>query len=118
LREEAIHLAGERREKQAVPSLTKLLKSDDHDLRDAAIGALGAIGDVRAVRPLTEVAQFRDIAELPKILDALARIGGDEARAYLEFVASGHESPEIRDLAKQSLERMARRSADLAPAAQ
>jgi hypothetical protein len=109
LREEATRIAGERREKRAVPSLLKLLKSEDRDTRDRAIGALSAIGDVRAVRPLTEVARFRDLGDLPKILDALAAIGGDESRAYLEFVASGHESVEIRDLAKQALEHLERR---------
>jgi hypothetical protein len=103
LREEATRLCGERRERACVPSLVKLLKSEDRDTRDRAIGALSAIGDPRAVRPLTEVARFRDLADLPKVLDALAMIGGDEARSYLEFVASGHESSEIRDLAKQAL---------------
>jgi hypothetical protein len=59
-----------------------MLKSEDHALRDRAIGALAAIGDPRAVRPLTEVARFRDLTDLPKVLDALATIGGPEARAY------------------------------------
>ncbi len=92
-----------------MPSLVKLLKSEDHDTRDRAIGALQEIGDKRAVRPLTEVARFRDLSDLPKVLDALAAIGGDEARSYLEFVASGHDSVEIRDLAKQALTHLERR---------
>jgi hypothetical protein len=103
LREEAMRLAGERKLSAAVPTLIKLLKSDDHEVRDRAIGALSAIGDRRAVRPLTEVARFRDLGDLPKILDALSSIGGEEAKSYLAFVASGHDSPEIRDLAKQAL---------------
>jgi hypothetical protein len=111
LREEAIRVAAERKERAAVPSLIKLLKSDDHDARDRAIGALQEIGDPRAVRPLTEVARFRDLSDLPKVLDALAAIGGDEARSYLEFVASGHDSVEIRDLAKQALAHLERRHA-------
>jgi HEAT repeats len=112
LREEAVRVAAERRVREVVPSLIKLLKSEDHELRDAAIGALGAIGDARAVKPLTEVAHFRDILDLPKVLDALALIGSDEARAYLEFVASGHESTEMRDLAKDALARLQRRARD------
>jgi hypothetical protein len=109
LRQEGIRLAGERRETASVPSLIKLLKSEDHATRDRAIGALGAIGDRRAVKPLTEVAHFRDLIDLPKVLDALAAIGGVESRNYLEFVASGHESAEIRDLAKQALVHLDRR---------
>jgi hypothetical protein len=111
LRDEAIRQAGDRKEPAAVPGLLKLLKSDDHAARDHAIGALGEIGDARAVRPLTEAARFRDLSDLPKVLDALAAIGGDEARSYLEFVASGHESVEIRDLAKQALGHLERRAA-------
>jgi hypothetical protein len=103
LREEGARLCSERKERACVPSLVKLLKSEDHDDRDRAIGSLQAIGDPRATRPLTEVARFRDLSDLPKILDALAAIGDDEARSYLEFVASGHDSSEIRDLAKQAL---------------
>ena len=80
LRDEAIRLAGERKEPAAVPALVRRLKSDDHAVRDRAIGALAAIGDPRAVRPLTEVAKFNELADLPKVLDALATIGGDEAR--------------------------------------
>jgi len=115
LREEAIRLAGERRDEKVVPALLPLLKSEDSDLRDRVIGALGSIGDRRAVRPLTEVARFRDVGDLPKVLDALAAIGGEDARSYLEFVASGHESEEIRELAKQALTHLERHSPDATP---
>jgi HEAT repeat protein len=111
LRDEAMRLAGERKETTAVPALIKRLKSDDHAARDRAIGALAAIGDTRAVRPLTEVAKFNELGDLPKVLDALATIGGPEARSYLEFVASGHDSPDIRDLAKEALVHLDRRQA-------
>ena len=89
-----------------------MLKSDDHALRDRALGALASIGDPRAVHPLTEMAKFQDLTDVPKVLDALATIGGPEARSYIEFVASGHESPEIRELAKQALGHLERREAD------
>ena len=112
LRDEAVRLAAERREARAVPALVKRLKSDDHAVRDRAIGALAAIGDRRAVRPLTEVAKFNDLGDLPKVLDALATIGGPEARSYLEFVGSGHDSSEIRDLAKEALVHLDRREAE------
>jgi hypothetical protein len=112
LRDEAMRLAAERKEEAAVPALVKRLKSEDHAVRDHAIGALAAIGDRRAVRPLTEVAKFNELGDLPKVLDALATIGGDEARSYLEFVASGHESSEIRELAKQALVHLDRREAE------
>jgi hypothetical protein len=112
LRDEGIRLAAERKESSTVPALIRRLKSDDHAVRDRAIGALAAIGDPRAVRPLTEVAKFNDLGDLPKVLDALATIGGDEARSYLEFVASGHDSSEMRDLAKEALVHLDRRAAE------
>jgi hypothetical protein len=112
LREEAMRIAAERHVKEAVPPLLRRLKSDEPAERDRAIGALSEIGDARAVRPLTEVAKFYDVTDLPKVLDALATIGGPEARSYLEFVASGHDSPEMRELAKQALLHLDRREAE------
>lgn len=112
LRDEGMRLAGDRKLAAAVPALIKQLKSDDAAVRDHAIGALAAIGDRRAVRPLTEVAKFDDVVDLPKVLDALATIGGPEARSYLEFVASGHESAEMRELAKQAIGHLDRREAE------
>jgi hypothetical protein len=112
LRDEAMRLAAERKEPATVPALIRRLKGDDRSVRDRAVGALAAIGDPRAVRPLTEVAKFQDVIDLPKVLDALATIGGAEARAYIEFVASGHESGEMRDLAKQALAHLDRREAE------
>jgi HEAT repeats len=112
LRDEAMTLAAERKTTVAVPALIRRLKSDDHAVRDRAIGALSAIGDPRAVHPLTDVAKFYDVGDLPKVLDALATIGGPEARAYLEFVASGHDNPEMRELAKQAIGHLERHEAE------
>ncbi len=104
LRDEAIRIAGERRDRATVPCLLPMLKTEEQALRDGVVGALAEIGDERAVKPLAELAKFGDLDELPKILDALSRIGGAEALSYLEFVSGGHPSPEIRDLAKRALE--------------
>ncbi len=103
LRLEALRVAGERRERAVVPAVVRLLKSEDRDVRDRAVGTLASIRDPRAVKPPTGVARSRDLGDLPMVLDALAAIGGDEARAYLEFVASGHDNLEIRELAKKAL---------------
>ena len=78
----------------------------DEATRDRTIGALAELGDPRAVHPLAELASFAEWEQLPKIIDAVSKIGGDEATAYLELVASGHQSPIIRDMAKKALEHM------------
>ena len=93
----------------AVPALLELLKSDDAIARDGAIGALVALRDPRAVKPLTELGQFNDLDMMRRVIDAIGAIGGDEARAYLEMVADGHDVPGVRALAKDALRRMVRR---------
>ncbi|MSP61115.1 MAG: HEAT repeat domain-containing protein [Myxococcales bacterium] len=111
LRAEAIRVAALRKETAAVPALIELLKCDDARLRDRALGALVELGDRRAVKPITEAARFHDVAELPKVIDAAAALGGDQARAYLDFVATGHPDPEIQALAREALGRLDRRAA-------
>ena len=44
-----------------------------------------------------------------RVIDAIGAIGGEEARAYLELVASGHDVAGIRKLAADALERLERR---------
>jgi hypothetical protein len=103
---EALEACGERKLAPCAEPLIALLKSEDLDLRDRAIGSLQRLGDRRAIRPLTDVAKFGEIDELPKILQAVASIGGPEARAYLEFVANGHDQAAIRALAQRHLSAM------------
>jgi hypothetical protein len=112
LRQVAFATIGERHLSAAVPRLIELLHSSDELVRDGAIGALVALRDPRAVKALTDLAQFKDLDLMRRIIDAVGTIGGDDARAYLELVAEGHDVPIIRELAQQALEDMARRRAD------
>lgn len=99
----------ERRLDQTVPRLLELLHVPDELVRDGAIGALVGLRDRRAIKPLTELAEFKDLDLMRRIIDAVGEIGGDEAHEYLELVASGHQVPIIRELAQQALGRMGRR---------
>lgn len=104
-----VEIAAFRRLRGTVLPLCALLERKEPEVADRAIGALAAIGDERAVKPLTRVAKsFRDTAQMAKVLDAVGTIGGQEARDYLEFVASGHDDADIRNLASEALERMTR----------
>jgi hypothetical protein len=118
VRRQAVRAAAQRRAREAVPALINLLDDSEADLHDMALGALADIADPNAVKPLTSRVKFQDTEELRKILDPVAAMGGEEARAFLEFVASGHEDADIRKLARRALERMERRAQAAAAAAQ
>jgi len=109
VRAEAFRAVGLRHLHGALPRLTELLRSPDHEIRDAAIGALVELGDRRAVKPLVDLVEFSDLDMMRRIIDAVGMLGGDEARDYLEFVASGHETPAVRELAAAALDRLKRR---------
>jgi HEAT repeats len=110
LRQVAYAAIGDRHLVGALPRLVELLGSPDELVRDGAIGALVALRDRRAVKPLTQLAEFKDLDLMRRIIDAVGAIGGDEAHDYLELVATGHEVPIIRELAQQALGRMDRRA--------
>lgn len=110
LREEAIRVAGARGMKDQADVLLPLLQNEDERVRDAALGALIALKEQRAVKALTHNRSMRDHREMRKILDAIAILGGDEARDYLSFVAASHDDEEIRKLAADAKARMERRN--------
>lgn len=99
---QAMVVAGDRRMREAVPLLLRYLDSEDSDVVMRAIGALGRTGDPSAVRALGRVA----LAPAPEVphaaLQAVADIGGEEARRVLEMVMEQSQSPvvarEARDL--------------------
>jgi hypothetical protein len=113
---EAIHVVADRKLTSEVPTLLKLLSSDDENVRDAALGALVELRERRAVTEIANQRSMRDKREMRKILDAIATLGGDEAVQYLSFVADAHEDEEIKQMAKQALERLKRRQQEPKPA--
>jgi hypothetical protein len=110
VRSEALRAVARRRLTEAIPRLIELLGHADVDVRDGALGALVEVRAEAAVKPLVEGVEFSDVEMMRRIIDAVGQIGGDEARAYLEFVASGHAEPTLRALAQAALERLERRS--------
>ncbi len=112
MRQVAFAAIAERRIRSAVPRLLELLKSEDVLVRDGAIGALVALREPRAIGPMTELASFSDLDMMRRIIDAVGAIGGEDARSYLELVATGHDLPAVRELAEAALGRLARRERD------
>ncbi len=107
----AAQLLASRRVSAAVPALIELLGEKDQPsgLRDQAIGALVELGDRRAVRPLLDSARFNDEIEMGKVVEAVAALGGAEARSYLQFVAASHSDPRIKQEAKAALQHLEQR---------
>lgn len=107
----AAQLLAARHEGAAVPALIELLTEKDQPagLRDQAIGALVELGDRRAVRPLLDSARFNDEIEMGKVVEAVAALGGAEARSYLQFVAQSHGDPRIKEEATAALKHLEQR---------
>ncbi len=112
LRNDAIRAVGERKLRDEVPTLLKLLNDSDERTRDGALGALIALGDRRAVSELTRTRSLRDRHEMRKIIEAIAILGGQEADEYLSFVAATHDDDEIRAEAAAAHARLQRREND------
>jgi hypothetical protein len=112
LRDDAIRAVGERKLREEVPTLLKLLSDPDERTRDAALGSLIALGDRRAVSELTRTRSLRDRHEMRKMIEAIAILGGQEADQYLSFVAATHDDDEIRAEAAAARARLQRREND------
>lgn len=104
----AVGVVANRKIKAAQGALVKLLHHKEQRISDRAVGALVALGDPSVVKHLTRLAKFSDTERMAKVLDAIGTLGGKEATQYLEFVATGHEDEDIRNMASEALQRMAR----------
>lgn len=102
----ALTLVAERRSAALFDAVAGHLAAADDAVRRSAVAALVALGDRRAVELLARQVRFDDHAFLPAVIDAALALGGEDARAYLDFLASGHPEEDIRTRAAQALERL------------
>ena len=110
LRVEAMRVVGARKLRDLVPEILRLLVDEDEGVRDTALGTLVVLQERSAVKALATSRQMRDSREMRKVLDAIAALGGREAKEYLEFVAETHDDEEIREMAKAALDHLAGRN--------
>jgi hypothetical protein len=103
----ALGLLGDARSRAAIPAIGRALKDPRERVAEAAADALVAIGDESAVPVLIGAIGRDDLRSEVRAIEAISKIGGKEARAYLEMTAAGHEIPEVRTLSQSALERMA-----------
>jgi len=94
----SVRLLGRAKEKSAVVSLAALLSDPRERVAEAAAEALVEIGDSRAVSSIIKSIKRWDLRSEVRAIETIGRIGGEEAEAYLEMTAVGHEIEEVRRL--------------------
>jgi len=102
----ALSLLGVAKTRVAIPAIGLVLKDPRERVAETAADALVAIGDESAVPILIGAIGRNDVRSEVRAIEAISKIGGKEARAYLEMTALGHESPEVRALSQNALSRM------------
>ena len=109
----AIHAAGRRRLKAAVPALMALVRDERQSstVVVSAVGALVGIGATEAASVIIDACHRREPEYVVQMIFALGALGGREAEAYLFTVQSGHPVPEVKAAAAEALEELTRRQA-------
>lgn len=102
----ALRLLVGRHHKAALPALLARLKTDDLDVLRGVVGLLVELGAPEAVNPLVEAANQKGPVFEREVVFAVGAIGGDDAEAYLDLVASGHDDPLVRASAAQALQEL------------
>ena len=82
------------------------LEAEATEVRNHAVTTLAALDARRAVDAITNRVRFDDTETMTVVIDTVAGLGGENARAYLEFVASGHPEEEIRARAHAGMVRL------------
>ncbi|MDP3234019.1 MAG: HEAT repeat domain-containing protein [Myxococcales bacterium] len=99
----ATRLLARRHHPAALPALLKRLQTDDLGVLRRTVGMLVELKNPAAVPAIIEASRARNPVVQREIVFALSAIGGDEAEAYLDVVASGHDDPLLRASAEKAL---------------
>jgi len=97
--------------------LLKRLESEDLGVLRRTIGLLVELKDPAAVSAIIEASRAKNPVVQREIVFALSAIGGDDAEAYLDVVASGHDDPLVRSSAEKALAELRDRKKLQKPAA-
>ena len=105
----SIQLLGKSKEVSGVHPLAVLLSDPRERVAEAAAEALVEIGDRQAVPLIIKSIKRRHLRSEVRAIETIGRLGGDEARAYLEMTAIGHELEEVRRLSRSLLNKLPKR---------
>lgn len=115
VRDGALRLLVRRHDEAAVAPLLERLKTDDLDVLRGVIGLLVELKAPASVNPLINAANQRGPLFAREVVFAVGAIGGDDAEAYLDLVASGHDDPLLRASAEQALKELRARKPKPSP---
>lgn len=106
----ALQVLVRRHDARVLPVLRRRLETDDLTQLRQTVGLLIELRDAAAVPALIEASRRKDDVVQREIVFALGALGGDEAEAYLDMVATGHDDPLVRASAEQALSELRERS--------
>lgn len=102
----AVRILARRHDGRALAPLVARLETDDLTQIRETMGLLIELGDPASVPALINASRAKDNVVQREIVFALGAIGGDEAQAYLDVVATGHDDPFVRASAEQALQEL------------
>ncbi len=105
----AVRILARRGDAAALPALVKRLVTDDPHVLRRTIGLLVDLKNPSCVPAIIDASRGKSPQVQRDVVFALAAIGGDEAEAYLDAVASGHDDPAMRSSAERALAELRRR---------
>jgi HEAT repeat protein len=111
----AVRILARRRNAVVLPLLLQRLAADDLTQVRRTIGLLVELKDPSSAAPIIEASRGRSPVVQREVVFALAAIGGDEAEAYLDVVATGHDDPLVRASAEKALSELRARATKLKP---
>jgi hypothetical protein len=117
VREHAVRALGARRAPEALDPLVGRLKDPDPEVAERAVGALALLRDPRAVPPLIEMTHRRQGPYVANLARIVGDIGGEDARAWLLTLSSGHPDEVVRGAARVALSELAAREPQASAAA-
>ena len=94
------------RQRERTEFLAHVVAALDHrhpDVAIAAVETLGLIGHASHVPEILQQAPRLQIASSFRLYEALGRLGGPDAEAFLEFAARNEEDPALRSAARRAL---------------
>lgn len=95
-----------RRRRDLGDRVAALVSHEDESVAMLAVECLGVIGGPQHAARLVRDVPLADRAYANRLYEALANLGGAQARGFLEFAARNEEDPELATLAERALERL------------